>query len=135
MDPISSLSQRPTPAPPRPRDSTAPGFSEVLSKGLAVASDIASVAGAVVPGAGLVSVALGGLSRLLGSGGEAAATARTADAGLDAAEDLVAQSRSFNVRYILLQERLQRESRAYTAISNIMRVRHEAAKNTLANLR
>ncbi|RMG21746.1 MAG: hypothetical protein D6729_00060 [Deltaproteobacteria bacterium] len=135
MDPIILPGPRPVPTAPSTHASEGGGFAAALSKGLAVASDVAGVAGAVVPGAGLVSVALGGLSRLLGGGAEATATPAGTDAGLDAADALIEQSRSLNLRYLMLQERMQRETRTYTAISNIMKVRHEAAKNTLANLR
>lgn len=42
---------------------------------------------------------------------------------------------SFNQQYLTLQSQMQRESRQYTAISNIMKTKHDAAKNAIANVR
>jgi hypothetical protein len=42
---------------------------------------------------------------------------------------------SFNQQYMTLQNQMQRESRQYTAISNIMKTKHDTAKNAIANVR
>lgn len=122
--PLSSLALPTPPAAPPP----ARGFAAHLARGLAVASSVASVAGQVLPGAGLVSVALGGLSRIIGGPDASAPNSRTLDALLDG-------QRSSNTQYLLLQSRMQQEARLFTVLSNIMKVRHDAMKNTLANIR
>ncbi|MDF1565494.1 MAG: hypothetical protein P1V51_20825 [Deltaproteobacteria bacterium] len=125
----------PSPAAP---SAALPGstFRGRISRGLDVASQVAGAAGALVPGAGLISLALGGMSRLLGARG--AGTAGAAG-GLAAEspglESLLSGSRGLNLRYLALQESMAREARAYTALSNIMRARHEAAQNAIANIR
>jgi hypothetical protein len=40
-----------------------------------------------------------------------------------------------NLQLLQLQESIQRENRHYTAISNVMRTKHESAKAAIANLR
>ena len=123
LDPLAAPSLAGARPPPHPGTS----FRDHLSDGLAVASDVARAAGAVIPGAGLVSLALSGLSHLVGHD--------TAPSGGDATSALLAGNQALDTRYLLLQARMQQESRMYTAISNILRVRHDAAKNAIANIR
>lgn len=125
MEPLFP-SPLPVPTPPA-APPPARGFADHFARGLAIASSVVSVAGQVLPGAGLVSVALGGLSRIIGGPGNSAGS-HTLDSLLDG-------QRSSNTQYLLLQNRMQQEARVFTAISNIMKVRHEAMKNTLANIR
>ena len=42
---------------------------------------------------------------------------------------------SFNLRYLQLQNSMQDESRRFTALSNIMKTKHETVKNTIGNIR
>ena len=44
------------------------------------------------------------------------------------------EGQSFNLRYLELQERLQRETREFTAVSNVMKVRHDAARAAIQNV-
>jgi hypothetical protein len=53
---------------------------------------------------------------------------------LEATRALQLQAQSFNLQYLQLQESLQRESREFTALSNVMKVRHDAAKEAIANI-
>ena len=52
----------------------------------------------------------------------------------DAARALQAEGQSFNLRYLELQERMQRETREFTAVSNVMKVRHDAARAAIQNV-
>jgi hypothetical protein len=45
------------------------------------------------------------------------------------------ESMSFNLQYLELQSQMQHENRSYTAISNIMKAKHDAAKNAINNVR
>jgi hypothetical protein len=47
---------------------------------------------------------------------------------------LQAEGQSFNLRYLELQERMQRETREFTAVSNVMKVRHDAARAAIQNV-
>ena len=42
---------------------------------------------------------------------------------------------SFNLQYLQLQSQMQHENRSYTAISNIMKTKHDTVKNTISNIR
>lgn len=42
---------------------------------------------------------------------------------------------SFNLQYLQLQSQMQNENRSYTAISNILKSKHESVKNSIANIR
>jgi hypothetical protein len=44
-------------------------------------------------------------------------------------------NQSFSMQYIQLQQKIQSESREYNLMSNIMKSRHEAAKNAINNIR
>jgi len=44
-------------------------------------------------------------------------------------------NRNFSLQYLALQQKIQQEHREFTALSNIMKARHEAAKNALNNIR
>jgi NAD(P)H-hydrate repair Nnr-like enzyme with NAD(P)H-hydrate epimerase domain len=52
----------------------------------------------------------------------------------EAARILQQEGQSFNLRYLELQERLQRETREFTALSNVMKVRHDAARAAIQNV-
>ena len=42
---------------------------------------------------------------------------------------------SFNLQYLQLQSQMQHENRSYTAISNIMKTKHDTVKNSISNIR
>jgi hypothetical protein len=53
---------------------------------------------------------------------------------LAAQQAMQSDSQSFNMQYLALQDQMQRESREFTAISNIMKVRQDSAKNAISNI-
>jgi hypothetical protein len=53
---------------------------------------------------------------------------------LEATRALQQEARTFNLQYIRLQESMQRESREFTALSNVMRVKHDSAKAAIDNI-
>jgi hypothetical protein len=53
---------------------------------------------------------------------------------LAAQQALQSDSQSFNMQYLALQDQMQKESREFTAVSNIMKVRHDTAKNAISNI-
>ena len=66
----------------------------------------------------------------LGSGG--AATAGAENGGVEAALN---QSANQNLYFIEIQERISAESRSYSAISNVLKARHDTVKNAIGNIR
>jgi hypothetical protein len=71
-------------------------------------------------------------SAAAGSGGTAAGSSE-GDL-LEATRALQSEARTFNLQYLQLQEGMQRESREFTAMSNVMKVRHESAKSAIGNI-
>lgn len=68
----------------------------------------------------------------------AAAQARGAagrDQLLAATRQMQETQMSFNLQYLQLQSQMQHENRSYTAISNIMKTRHDTVKNSISNVR
>ena len=53
---------------------------------------------------------------------------------LEATRALQAEGRTANLQYLQLQENMQRESREFTALSNVMRVKHDSAKSAIGNI-
>jgi uncharacterized protein YdiU (UPF0061 family) len=52
-----------------------------------------------------------------------------------AARQLAEVSRSFSMQYLGLQQEMQAENRKFTALSSIMKTRHDTAKNAIGNVR
>ena len=64
------------------------------------------------------------------------------EAGVDSASQLLSVTKamqetqmSFNLQYLQLQSQMQHENRSYTAISNIMKTKHDTVKNSIGNIR
>jgi hypothetical protein len=53
---------------------------------------------------------------------------------LEATRTLQQEARTFNLQYLQLQEGMQRESREFTALTNVMRVKHDSAKAAISNI-
>jgi hypothetical protein len=45
------------------------------------------------------------------------------------------EAMSFNLQYLQLQQAMQNENRQYTAVSNIMKTKHDTVKNSISNIR
>jgi len=71
-----------------------------------------------------------------GGGATAATGGGTTSEGdiLEATRALQAEGRTANLQYLQLQENMQRESREFTALSNVMRVKHDSAKSAIGNI-
>jgi hypothetical protein len=52
-----------------------------------------------------------------------------------AAREMQEMSQSFNLQYLDLQQSMQRENRQFTLVSNIMKTKHDTAKNAINNVR
>ncbi len=117
------------------RAAVAPFLGPIAPAGMVLAG---AVRGAVqqAAGAGVRPAA----SPLPISGATGFATAGAAAAGaagpdaFEAVRALQAEGQSFNLRYLELQERMQRETREFTAVSNVMKVRHDAARAAIQNV-
>ena len=52
-----------------------------------------------------------------------------------AGKQVQASQMSFNMQYLQLQTQMQNENRSYTAVSNIMKTKHDTVKNSINNVR
>jgi hypothetical protein len=99
----------------------------------------ASAAAGRISAAGAIGSSAAGTSPSLAAGtaenplGTTAATG----AGQEGAsvENTLAQSQEFNLYYLQLQEQLSAENRAYSAMSNVLKARHDTIKNAIGNIR
>jgi hypothetical protein len=135
---------------PTTEKKTQPGRFEAALRGAAEGA-ARGVAGAVelaapyVPGGTILAAAI----RTAASGGGLRAGATLAEAGaqpgagdgaasegdlLAATRTLQQEARTFNLQYLQLQEHMQRESREFTAVSNVMKVKHDSAKSAINNI-
>src|SRR5262249_36813073 len=54
---------------------------------------------------------------------------------LDAIKQMQEMQMSFNLQYLQLQSQMQQENRVFTTVSNIMKTKHDTAKNSISNIR
>ncbi len=143
---IEKTASRQTPEP------HAGAFAEVLKQGAMALLGAAGSVASALPGGGIVSAAVR-------SGAATAATAQQADlppAGEDprapapsSAPALAPSGRSdldemwalqeagvrSNLEVLQIQERIGRENRVFSTLSNVMKARHETARNAIGNIR
>jgi len=101
----------------------------VLSAAVRSAANAARGRASFGPDAGTAAVAAA-------SAGAAAAGATPGSDGdlLAATRALQQESQTFNLQYLQLQEAMQRESREFTALSNVLKVKHDSAKAAINNI-
>jgi hypothetical protein len=140
-----------------PRQTPMNDFGQVMARTVSGAVQLGAVAGAFIPGAPVVSAAISGVASMAagmsglgasasamtrvgptsaGTSGGAAASGKGEGWDLHEAQKLLAsETQSFNKEYLALQNQMQRESREFTTLSNIMKVRHDSAKAAINNIR
>ncbi len=105
-----------------------------------VASGVASsvaLAAPYLPGAAVLAGALRTPASVSAGVGTATVSAAGTGSGGDVVEAtraLQQQAQSFNLQYLQLQEAMQRESRDFTALTNVMKVKHDSAKAAINNI-
>jgi hypothetical protein len=100
------------------------------------AADNSSSTPADASPAGAVSNALRGIRSGI-RGATAGTFAALGNQGqlLDATKQMQETQMSFNLQSLRLQSQMQHENRSYTAISNIMKTKHDTVKNSIGNIR
>jgi hypothetical protein len=133
------------------RDMVARGAGAILRGAEAAISSLPGapiVAAAVRPSGGVTSTPQGangavglGAPRLAGAGSAEGPAMGGAPAGTgpggegSSVEGALAQSQEFNLYYLQLQEQLSAENRAFSAMSNVLKTRHDTVKNAIGNIR
>ena len=54
---------------------------------------------------------------------------------MEATKQMQEAQMSFNLQYLQLQQAMQNENRQFTAVSNIMKTKHDTVKNSISNVR
>lgn len=110
------------------------GAAQGAASGLAAT---VALAAPLLPGGPVLAGAIRGAAAGAVSGAAGPAPGAAAGGGSDiigATRELQQQAQSFNLQYLQLQESLQRESREFTALSNVMKVKHDSAKAAIGNI-
>ena len=146
----TATAPRVTPAPARP-------FQQMMNAGSAAIVSGAEAAVVHLPGGSILAAAMrpgvsGGsfstplstsLNRPEGSAGTASSGLSTTTGGVSggtgvgdpSVEQVMSQDADQNLYYLKLQEQMSAESRGYSAISNVLKARHDTMKNAIGNIR
>ena len=54
---------------------------------------------------------------------------------MQATREMQEMNQQFNLQYLNLQQDMQQENRKFTAISNVMKTKHDTAKSMIQNVR
>ena len=115
--------------------SAANRLSEGIAGSVALAAPFvpggAILAGALRPGARQAPAA--GASGLPVSSGASSAGLGGGDI-MEATRAMQLESQNLNLQYLQLQEAMQRENREFSALSNVMKVKHDTAKAAINNV-
>jgi hypothetical protein len=133
MNPIESVHIAPTStvhSVPGRFERALRGAAVGVAEGVATGLDLAAP---FVPGGNVLSAAVRTASATaLGDG----TGAGTGDGDLlSATRALQHESQAANLQYLQLQEDMQRESRTFSALSNVMKVKHDSAHAAIQNIR
>jgi hypothetical protein len=105
-----------------PAVSSSPSTAIGMGLGLGAGGPVASVPGVSTPA-------------LTGTAESPVATGSGATNEQASIEGALAQSQQFNLYYLELQEQLSAENRSYSAMSNVLKARHDTIKNAIGNIR
>lgn len=119
----------------RPRVTAPPAgrsFRDALAAGGQVLLGGVEAASALIPGGSVVSAAV----RQGGSGASSGGARPEGPGGEQAAmQSLLSQSADQSMQFLQLQQHITAENRRYTALSNVMKARHDTAKASINNIR
>jgi hypothetical protein len=147
-----------TESAPRVTPASGVPFREMVSRGATAILRGAEAAIGALPGAPIVAAAVRpsgstvgapvvtggatglGAPRVPATSGTAESPAvggATAGSGPESSsvEGALAQSQEFNLYYLQLQEQLSAENRSFSAMSNVLKTRHDTVKNAIGNIR
>lgn len=99
-----------------------------LPGGPILAAALRPVPGSLEMGADPATAPVGATSALSGAASAGSATGPSM-------EGVLTQNADQNLYYLQLQERISQESRTFTALSNVLKARHETVKNAITNIR
>ena len=131
----TATAPRVTPPPARP-------FTQVMRAGAQAIVTGAEAAASTLPGGPVLAASLRPGPSVSDAGHSAArpegptgTAAQGGAAGEPSMEDMLSRHADQNLYYLELQERISAESRTYSALSNVLKARHDTIKNAIGNLR
>ena len=144
----TATAARVTPEPARP-------FQQVMNAGSAAIVSGAEAAVTHLPGGGILAAAMRpggggggggsyGLSTLNRPEGPTGTATSALGGGLNGMpgvagsggiEQVMSQDADQNLYYLKLQEQISAESRGYSAVSNVLKAKHDTMKNAIGNIR
>jgi hypothetical protein len=144
----TTTAPRVTPEPARP-------FQQMMNAGSAAIVSGAEAAVTHLPGGGIIAAAMRpgvGSSTfstamslnsavgptgtaVSGTAGGVAGVSGTAPGADPSMQQMLSQDADQNMYYLQLQEQMSAESRSYSAISNVLKARHDTMKNAIGNIR
>jgi hypothetical protein len=77
----------------------------------------------------------GEVAKLAAEAGGSRAPNKATDKLFEASKDMQEMQMSFSLQYLLLQNKISHENRQFSMISNIMKNKHDTAKNSINNIR
>lgn len=138
----------PTSTASRVTPRTGAPFRDMVSRGAGAIVRGAEAAVTSLPGAPVVAAAVRGGSPVDGPSvrldpgirHSPTGTAENPLGGLEgggtpSVEQALSQSQDFNLYFLQLQEQMAAENRAYSAMSNVLKARHDTVKNAIGNIR
>ncbi len=137
---VEPTQPRQTPPPPSRR------FAEALETGVGLLVREAAGSAGSLPGGAILSAATRALPGVRGAGAvvtggerpEAPGSAGEPEGragGVDDYWKLQQQSQEFNLQFLQLQEGLSQENRRFSALSNVLKARHDTSKAVIQNIR
>jgi chorismate mutase len=66
---------------------------------------------------------------------KAKAPGKATDKLFEATKEMQEMQQSFNLQYLMLQNKISHENRQFSMVSNIMKNKHDTAKNSINNIR
>lgn len=124
--------------------SAATRFNEVLRTGGQVLLQGAQAALQTLPGGEILCAAVReGANAAAQHGGSSASDTNPAAPGVERTSgsdnpddlwELTQRSQEFNLMYLQLQEDMSRENRRFSALSNVLKTRHETARSVISNI-
>ncbi len=116
---------------------TAPGtgrrFEDALTVGAGVLLDGVETVSAAVPGGAVASAAVRGARSAVGTATAGTTTPTGGPAAMGT--NIQASMMQDNMAFLQLQQQMQSENQRFTTLSNVLKARHETAKNSINNIR
>lgn len=130
---LQEISITPTMERQTPRNDFGDVMSRVVAGAALVGTELIAPVAAIHP---VLSAAVSGIKALAqGALGQPSASGNDPMSLVDANRELMHEGARLNQSYLQLQQEMQRESREFNTLTNVMKARHDSAKAAINNIR